>query len=139
MSAHVLLDFIKRDRERDKMLGLSSILSLFRNEFNKSNITVARMLDSIYHRMLKLLKNRVFVFENVKSLPSFTQHYNERYYVALLDLYTTSGLSILLHAVISLQDATSYDISSYMSKTNTNLFSEVYLFLNWKVIKQKSI
>ena len=139
MSAHVLLDFIKRDGERDKMLGLSSILSLFRNEFNKSNITVARMLDSIYHRMLKLLKNRVFVFENVKSLPSFTQHYNERYYVALLDLYTTSGLSILLHAVISLQDATSYDISSYMSKTNTNLFSEVYLFLNWKVIKQKSI
>ena len=29
MSAHVLLDFIKRDGERDKMLGLSSILSFF--------------------------------------------------------------------------------------------------------------
>ena len=29
--------------------GLPSILSLFRNEFNKFNITRARMLDSIYH------------------------------------------------------------------------------------------
>ena len=31
------------------MRGLSSILSLFRNEFNKFNNTRARMLDSIYH------------------------------------------------------------------------------------------
>ena len=29
------------------MRGLSSILSLFRNEFNKFNNTMARMLDSI--------------------------------------------------------------------------------------------
>ena len=38
------------------MLGLSSILSLFRNEFNKFNNTGARMLDSIYHMTLKNLK-----------------------------------------------------------------------------------
>ena len=31
------------------MRGLSSILSLFRIEFNKFNYTRARMLDSIYH------------------------------------------------------------------------------------------
>ena len=31
------------------MRGLPSILSLFRNVFNKFNNTRARMLDSIYH------------------------------------------------------------------------------------------
>ena len=49
MSAHVLLNLINELRKRDKMRGLSSILSLFRNEFNKFNYTRARMLDSIYH------------------------------------------------------------------------------------------
>ena len=37
------------------MRGLSSILSLFRNEFNYFNNTVARMLDTFYHMALKLL------------------------------------------------------------------------------------
>ena len=37
------------------MRGLSSILSLFRNEFNTFNNTRARMLDSIYHMTLRLL------------------------------------------------------------------------------------
>ena len=41
------------------MRGLPSILSLFRNEFNKFNITGARMLDSIYHMTLTLLKTRI--------------------------------------------------------------------------------
>ena len=37
------------------MRGLPSILSLFRNEFDKLNNTGAEMLDSIYHIMtLKL-------------------------------------------------------------------------------------
>ena len=48
MSAHVLLILFKKLGERDKMPGLPSILSLFRNEFDKIN-TKARMLDSIYH------------------------------------------------------------------------------------------
>ena len=39
------------------MKGLPSILSLFRNEFNKFNNTGAQMLDSIYHMTLKLDKN----------------------------------------------------------------------------------
>ena len=49
MSAHVLLNLLNELGKRDKMRGLPSILSLFRNEFNKFNNTGARMLDSIYH------------------------------------------------------------------------------------------
>ena len=33
MCAHVLLNLLNELRKRDKMLGLLSILSLFRNEF----------------------------------------------------------------------------------------------------------
>ena len=52
MSAHVLLNLLNKLRKRDKMRGLPSILSLFRNEFNKFNNTRARMLDSIYHHLV---------------------------------------------------------------------------------------
>ena len=55
MSAHVLLNSLNKLGKRDKMRGLS-ILSLFRNEFNKFNNTRARMLDSIYH-MTNTLKS----------------------------------------------------------------------------------
>ena len=54
-SDHVLLNLINELGKRDKMRGLPSILSLFRNEFNKFNNTRARMLDSIYHMTLRLL------------------------------------------------------------------------------------
>ena len=54
MSAHVLLNLLNELRKRDKMRGLPSILSFFRNEFNKFNNTRARMLDSIYHMTLRL-------------------------------------------------------------------------------------
>ena len=46
MSAHVLLNLIYELGKSDKMRGLPSILSIFRNEFNKFNNTTARMLDS---------------------------------------------------------------------------------------------
>ena len=49
ISAHVLLNLFNELGKRDKMRGLSSILSLFRNEFNKFSNTRARMLDSFYH------------------------------------------------------------------------------------------
>ena len=49
MSAHVLLILLNALVKRDKMRGLPSILSFFRNEFNKFNNTGARMLDSRYH------------------------------------------------------------------------------------------
>ena len=52
MSVYVLLNLLNELLKRDKMRGLLSILSLFRNEFNKSNNTRARMLDYIYHMTL---------------------------------------------------------------------------------------
>ena len=42
------------------MRGSPHILSLFRSEFNKFNNTGARMLDSIYHMTLTLLKTCIF-------------------------------------------------------------------------------
>ena len=59
MSAHVLLILLNELGKRDKMRGLSSILSLFRNEFNKFNNTRARMLDSIYRMTLRIHWNLV--------------------------------------------------------------------------------
>ena len=38
MSAHVLLILLSKLGKRDKMRGLPSILSLFRNEFNNTII-----------------------------------------------------------------------------------------------------
>ena len=66
MSAHVLLNLLNKLGKRDKMRGLPSILSLFRNEFNKFNKTRARMLDSIYH-MTNTLKSH-FWRKNVINL-----------------------------------------------------------------------
>ena len=43
MSAHALLNLLNELGKSDKMGGLPSILSLFRNEFNKFNNTGARM------------------------------------------------------------------------------------------------
>ena len=60
MSANVLLILSNEFGKRDKMRGLPSILSLFRNKLNKFNNTGARMLDSIYHMTLKLFQNHIF-------------------------------------------------------------------------------
>ena len=55
MSAHVLLNLLNEFGERDKMRGVSIIVSLFCNEFNKFNYTRARMFETIYHMSLRLL------------------------------------------------------------------------------------
>ena len=47
MSAHVLLNLLNKLRKSNKMQGLSSIILLFRNEFNKFNDTGAQVVDSI--------------------------------------------------------------------------------------------
>ena len=65
MSAPVLLNLLKELKKRDKMHGLPSILSLFRNEFKEFNNTGARILDSIDQMTIKLLKNLIF---GVKTL-----------------------------------------------------------------------
>ena len=59
-SAHVLLTLLNELRKRDKMQGWPSILSLFRNEFNKFNNTGTRMLDSFFQMTLKSIKTRIF-------------------------------------------------------------------------------
>ena len=73
MSAHVQLILLNELGKRDKMRGLPSILSLFRNEFNKFNNTRARMLDSIYHLTLSV-KNVIIL--------SFTQRSYGRHNVS---------------------------------------------------------
>ena len=79
MSAHVLLNLLNELRKRDKMRGLPSILSLFRNEFNKFNNTRARMLDSIYHNDSKITLKSHFWRKNVIIL-SFHVLYTQRCY-----------------------------------------------------------
>ena len=71
MSAHVLLNLLNEFGKRNKTRGLLSILSLFRNVFNKFNNTRARMLDSIYH-MTNTLKSH-FWRKNVILLSLCTQ------------------------------------------------------------------
>ena len=71
MSAYVLLNLLNELGKRDKMRGLLSISSIFRNDFNKFNNTRARMLDSIYH-MTNTLKS-YFWRKNVIILSLCTQ------------------------------------------------------------------
>ena len=54
MSVHVLLNLLKELGKRDKMQGLLSILSLFRNKFNKFNNTREGMLDLSYGRKITM-------------------------------------------------------------------------------------
>ena len=65
MSAHVLLNLLNELRNRDKMRGLQSILSLFCNEFYKFNRTDARISEFIYHTTLDLFRNHMFGVKTV--------------------------------------------------------------------------
>ena len=67
MLAHVLLNSLNELGKKDKMRGLSSIISLFCNEFNKFNNTRAQMLDSIYH-MKNTLKSHFWRKNVILSL-----------------------------------------------------------------------
>ena len=80
MSAHVLRNLSNELGKRDKMRGLPSILSLFRNEFNKFNNTGARMLDFIFH-MTNTLKSH-FWCKNVMILSLCTQRCYGRHNVS---------------------------------------------------------
>ena len=80
MSAHGLLNLLNELGKSDKMRGLPSILSLFRNEFNKFNNTRARMLNSIYH-MTNTLKS-YFGCKNVMILSLCTQRCYGRHNVS---------------------------------------------------------
>ena len=71
MSAHVLLNLLNESEKKDEMRGLPSILSLFRNDFNKFNNTRARMLGSLYN-MTNTLKSN-FWRKNIIILSLCTQ------------------------------------------------------------------
>ena len=75
MSAHVLhvLNLLNELGKRDKMRGLPSILSIFRNEFNKFNNTRAR---------IKITLKSHFCRKNVMILSLCTQRGYERYNVS---------------------------------------------------------
>ena len=98
MSAHALLNLLNELGKRDKMRDLPSILSLFPNKFNKFNNTRAQMLYDI-----KITLKSHFCHKNVIILSLCTQRYYGRHNVS------TSGLSILLHGVISFPDARACD------------------------------
>ena len=77
MSAHVLLNLLNELGKRDKMRGLQSILSLFRNEFDKFNNKRAWMLDSIYHMINTLKVSKVAKIRNrYNQVPHLTQDTN---------------------------------------------------------------
>ena len=65
------------------MRGVTSILSLFRNEFNKFNNARSRMLGSIYHTMydikLRVLGKSNFWHKKVRFCHYV--HLRQRYYV----------------------------------------------------------
>ena len=98
MSTHVLLNLLNELGKKDKMRGLLSILSLFRNEISKFNNTRAQMLDSIYH-MTNTLKSH-FWCKNVIILSLCTQRCNGRHNVSrksinhysCIDIYSYSCL-----------------------------------------------
>ena len=74
MSAHVLLNLLNELGKRDKMQGLPSILSLFRDKFNKFNNTRERMLDSDLSYDIKITLKSHFCRENVTIFSLCMQH-----------------------------------------------------------------
>ena len=98
MSAYVLLNLLNELGKRDKMRGLPSILSLFRNEFNKFNNTRARMLDSIYH-MTNTLKSR-FWRKNVIILFLCTQRCYGRHNVSRKSINHYSCINTYAHSCL---------------------------------------
>ena len=55
MRDHVLFNSLNELRKRDKMQGLPSLLSLFRNKFNILNNSLALKLDYFCYMTLKVL------------------------------------------------------------------------------------
>ena len=62
MSAHVLLNLLNELGKRDKMRGLPSILSLFRNEFYKFNNILRDFRNAPFyiHRLFHMIDLRMF-------------------------------------------------------------------------------
>ena len=65
-------------RKSYKIRDLSSILLPFRNELTKFNNTGGPMLDFIYHRTMKLMKNRIFGMKRQDFATFYATLYNGR-------------------------------------------------------------
>ena len=73
MSAHVLLNLLNELGKRDKMRGLPSILSLFRNEFNIFNNTKSTNVRFYLSYDMKNTLKSYFWRKNVIILSLCTQ------------------------------------------------------------------
>ena len=60
----------------------------------------------------KLFCNHIFLCENINFLP-YTRRCYGRHHIMVLNMYTTSGLSILIHGVISFSEAMSCYIYAF--------------------------
>ena len=69
------------------MRSLPSILSLFCNEFNKFNNTIARMLDSIYHMTNLITLKSHFLRKKVTILSLCKQLCYGRHNISLKYVY----------------------------------------------------
>ena len=81
----VLLNLLNELRKIDIRRGLPSILQLSYNEFNKSNYTEARMLDSLYHMTSKLPLKSHFWHENVNIVSLCTQRCYGHHFITFLE------------------------------------------------------
>ena len=68
MSAHVLFNLLNKLRKRDQMRGLTSILSLFHNEFNKFNNRSTNVRFYLSYD-IKIILKLYFWHENIRLLP----------------------------------------------------------------------
>ena len=110
MSAHVLLNLLN-ELGKERNCESRRAFYRFRNKFNKFNNTRAQISESIYLYDIKITLKSHFCCKNVILLSLCTQRCNGHHSNSHKSI-TTSGLSILLHGVFSLSDATSYDNSN---------------------------
>ena len=68
------------------------------------------MLDSIYHMSLTLINNHILTSKREDFAIQKRCCYGPTY-ITLLNMQTTSGLSILLLGIISIQDARRHEIT----------------------------
>ena len=113
MSARVIFNLLNEFGQNDKMRGFVEILSFFPNDFNKFKNTWARVQDSIYNMTLKSYFISDFCTKKRQHFAIEKRDvYCRRQCITLrshLHILSTSGLSFLMHDVITLSDASSYD------------------------------
>ena len=91
------------------MIGMPSILSLFRKEFNTFNKYRSMNVRFYLSNDSKTTLISYFLCKNTTILPYICDVITDVNMLCCKNLYTTSGLSILLHAVISLLNMTLCD------------------------------